>query len=95
MVLRKDADSEAVLPAGGKGIVPWYVQAPPSGGPLWLMAAVLGDGISPRESTTPWKSCTSTSSGVKFPRLTRASTFSSEPTCIGSAPLASTDSIRI
>src|SRR5262249_47372300 len=82
-------------PLARHGIVPAKVQLLPSCTPLWLMLTVRGLGISPNESTRPWKSCTSTSSGVKLPRLTRAFTCSSAPTCIGSAFLASTASILI
>src|SRR5437773_557736 len=37
---------------------------------------MCGRAISPNESRTPWKSCTSTSSGLRLPRWTRARTFS-------------------
>src|SRR5262249_16814844 len=82
-------------PLDRHGIIPWYSQVLPSRWPLVLMATVRGLGMSPRLSTTPWKSCTSTSSGEKLPRLTRAFTCSSPPTRIGSVPLDSTPSIRI
>ena len=63
--------------------------------PLVAIATVCGRGISPKLSTTPWNSCTSTSSGVSGPSCTRAFTASSDPTRGVSEPASgSTDSTR-
>ena len=48
-----------------------------------------GFGTSPALSMMPWKSCTSTSSGLRLPRLMRAFTSNSAPTRMASLPSAS------
>src|SRR3989442_855130 len=57
-------------------MVPLKTHALPSWALLWLIRAVAGVGISPWLSSTPWNSCTCTSSRDSGRRLTRAWTVS-------------------